>query len=196
MDQVKVKTEGILKLDVTVQKTDESHMDVTGELYASFSQAVDQALGFLPMGLGKGLSKGLFFKYLDDREYTFKVPGLAEIITRVSPQGVMTLSAKYMSLFARPVTEKEIVKLFFDFGYELDAKGVTPSVRDQLDTFIKDFKRNKKGVLDFAALFEGKSLKSEGVEDFTLETFEIYEVTQSQDEEGDLLVHFKGKATY
>lgn len=191
MESVEILAPGILKLRAYLQRHEANAVLIDGTVSFVLSEAIRSALGFLPLGMGKAIGDSLIHKYLEKNSYHFRVANLATLECRVSEQGVMTLKASYQSMFAQPVANGETERIFKRFIQELQNCGIHPPVHEPIHDFLQGFKNQKRGVLDFAALFEGRSLRQEGFPSDILETIQITAVEMKQDHRGDLDVDFK-----
>lgn len=195
MESVDILAPGILKLRAHLKRHAATNVLIDGTVSFVLSEAIRSALGFLPLGMGKAIGDSLIHKYLEQNSYHFRVANLATLECRVSETGVMTLKASYQSMFAQPVANGETDRIFKRFVQELHTCGIHPPVHEPIQEFLKGFKTGKRGVLDFAALFEGRSLKHEHFPNDVLQTIRITDVAMKQDHRGDLDVDFKAEGT-
>ena len=193
MESAEILAPGILKMWAHLKRHEEKSVLVNGTISFRLSEAIHSALSFLPLGMGKHIGDSLILKYLEENSYHFKVIGLATLECEVTSRGIMTLKASYHSLFAQPVANGETERIFKRFVQELKNCGVHPPVHEPVETFLEGFKNQKRGVLDFAALFEGRSLKKEGFPEDRIEAIRITGVEMKQDSRGDLDVNFQAE---
>ena len=182
---------GPLNLKAHLEIENDKDLKATGRFAFSLTDSLDQTLGLLPFGLGKKIATGMISKRLTDTGYAFdiKTQVMSEIV--VEPEGLMTLSTRYHSPFAKGITHNEFERVFKRFAQELFYVGIQPSSEDYLQDFVKTFKATGKAQLHFAHLFEGKHLAIDELPAHKMANFTIDKITMSQDAQGDLTVDFE-----
>ena len=182
---------GPLNLTAHLEIADQKHLTASGHFAFSLSDSLNQTLGLLPFGLGKKLAKGMIDKRLTDQGYAFDIKTQVSTDITVDDEGLMTLSTRYFSPFAKGITHNEFQRVFKQFAQELFYVGIHPSSEPYLADFIRDFKSKDSAQLHFAHLFEGKRLDIDELPPHELSQFVINSIKISQDEQGDLVVHFE-----
>ncbi len=182
---------GPLNLNAHLEVENQKDLKASGRFAFSLSDSLNQTLGLLPFGLGKKLAKGMITKRLTDSGYAFDIKTQVSTDITVSDDGLMTLSTRYHSPFAKGITHNEFERVFKQFAQELFYVGIRPSSEEYLKDFIKSFKSTGTAQLHFAHLFEGKHLDIEDLPPHNMANFTIDDIKISQDEQGDLVVHFE-----
>lgn len=181
---------GPLNLTAKLSILNDTELTATGHFGFSLTDSLNQTLSLLPFGLGKRLAEGMIDKRLTANGYGFDIKTQLNTDIIVDAEGLMTLTTRYHSPFAKAITHNEFERVFSRFAKELFYVGVQPSSVDYLSEFIRTFKRQNQAQLNFAHLFLGKSLAIEHLPPHEMTDFTIDDVKMGQDQQGDLKVDF------
>lgn len=188
---IHVHVPGTLNLNVSLIPQSDSEVLVQGVLGYAMHASIQGALKFLPLGLGRSLSKGLIQSELQGDCYRFKVGQFTRIEATVNHFGVMVLKAHYPMPLARSVAHGETTRVFQQFVKTLYQQGVSPSGEAIVDHFLRGFCRQDCGELDFLSLFEGRTIQQATGPSPALSHLRIQSLALKQNALKDLEVHFE-----
>lgn len=191
LDPIHVHVPGTLSLKVSLTPQNESEVLVQGVLGYAMHASIEGALRFLPLGLGRNLSRGLIQSELHGDSYRFKVGKFTSIEAEVNHFGVMVLKAHYPMPLARPVAHGETTRVFQNFVEALYQQGVTPSGEAIIDHFLRGFCRKDRGELDFLSLFEGRTIHRADGPSPCVSDLRVQQLQLKQNALKDLEVHFE-----
>lgn len=191
LEPIHVHVPGTLSLKVSLIPQSDSEVLVQGVLGYAMHASIEGALRFLPLGLGRSLSKGLIQSELVGDSYRFKVGQFTSIEAEVNSFGVMVLKAHYPMPLARPVAHGETTRVFREFVDSLYRQGVTPSGEAIIDHFLRGFCRKDRGELDFLSLFEGRTIQRPEGPHPRVSDLRVQQLQLKQNTLKDLEVHFE-----